>query len=327
MRRQHLCFSEELLNTYLRWDKINKESTIHIYTLGLAMNIDLDLDNYCLNDVLSLFDLPSDFTRPQLKNARSIALRLHPDKCHLDSKYYIFFSKAYNLLVEVLQFRERKAGGGSKNERGGLEMDQGKIIMLDRLTNTKDFSRKFNQLFEELGLSEKRTGHGEWISGESDVDFSVMERKRAEDEIAKRKANLRSLVPFDRISTISSSGSNGFNLGGHRDSDHYSCDDPFAKLKFEDLRVAHTETVIPVTEEDLNIGRMNTSVDMLQRERGTQDIKPLSQKESKTYLGAQQRNETSLATARAYELAKQDGINQSKTKEWWSRIQQLEDRI
>ena len=291
------------------------------------MNIDLDLDNYSLNDVLSLFDLPCHFSRSQLKNARSIALRLHPDKCHLDSKYYIFFSKAYNLLVQVLQFRERLQHGGSENERGGLEMEQGKVIMLDRLTNSKDFSRKFNQLFEELGLSEKRTGHGEWISGESDVDFSVMERKKAEDEIARRKANLRSLVPFDRITTINSSGSSGYILGGHGDSDDFSSDNPFAKLKFEDLRVAHTETVIPVTEEDINVGRMNTTMEMLQRERGSQNIKPLSEKESKKYLGAQQRNESSLATARAYELAKQDGINQSKTKEWWSRIQQLEDRI
>ena len=59
------------------------------------MDVDLDLDNYELEDLLKLFKLDYDFNVNQLKQAKKIALKTHPDKSGLPNEYFIFFSKVF----------------------------------------------------------------------------------------------------------------------------------------------------------------------------------------------------------------------------------------
>ena len=324
MNNEPLTFSIALQRFYQTCEKTEvKQLSISIRVID--MNIDLDPDNYSLDDILGLFHLPPHFSRDELKSARSIALRLHPDKCNLESKYYIFFSKAYNLLVEVLQFREKGKEGVSRNERRGFELDESKIHMLDKLQKKKGFSKWFNQQFEELNLIQKSKGHGDWIKTAPMTDFSTMERNAASEAMQRHKANLRAVVPEDRIGAISERSAGHSMLGNDEEDEIFACDDPFAKLRFEDLRVAHTETVVPVTHEDFDSARSNMSVEALRRSRGTQNVTPMSQQRGEQYLGEQNRRAASSATSRAYQLARQDSANQAKSKEWWSRIQLLED--
>jgi hypothetical protein len=56
--------------------------------------IDLNLDNYELTDLLTLFKLEYDFIESDLKNAKKIVLKTHPDKSNLPKEYFLFFSKA-----------------------------------------------------------------------------------------------------------------------------------------------------------------------------------------------------------------------------------------
>ena len=67
--------------------------------------IDLDIDNYNLNDILNLFKLDADFDENDLKRAKQIVLKTHPDKSKLDSKYFLFFSKAYKTLFSIYTFK------------------------------------------------------------------------------------------------------------------------------------------------------------------------------------------------------------------------------
>ena len=57
------------------------------------MNVDLNLDNYKFDDLLNLFNLSYDFTTEELKKAKKVVLKLHPDKSKLDKKYFLFFLK------------------------------------------------------------------------------------------------------------------------------------------------------------------------------------------------------------------------------------------
>jgi hypothetical protein len=61
------------------------------------MNSDIDLviDNYDLDDLLNLFKLDHDFTRDDMRIAKKIVMRTHPDKSGMDKKYFLFFSSAY----------------------------------------------------------------------------------------------------------------------------------------------------------------------------------------------------------------------------------------
>ena len=49
-------------------------------------NLDLNIHNYELNDLLALFKLPFHFDDSDLKNAKRIVLKTHPDKSGLDKE-------------------------------------------------------------------------------------------------------------------------------------------------------------------------------------------------------------------------------------------------
>ena len=59
---------------------------------------DLTIANYDLDELLNLFNLKPDFTEKELKSAKAIVLKLHPDKSRLDKKYFLFYSEAYKLI-------------------------------------------------------------------------------------------------------------------------------------------------------------------------------------------------------------------------------------
>ena len=57
------------------------------------LDLDLNLDNYELEDLLSLFQLPYNFDKEQLKSAKKIVLKTHPDKndCDLLKRIFLIF--------------------------------------------------------------------------------------------------------------------------------------------------------------------------------------------------------------------------------------------
>ena len=62
------------------------------------MSVDLDIDNYNLEDILSLFKVPLNFNKEDLKTVKKMTLMTHPDKSGLDKDYFLFYSKAYKKL-------------------------------------------------------------------------------------------------------------------------------------------------------------------------------------------------------------------------------------
>ena len=56
--------------------------------------LDLNIQNYDLDDILNLFKLERNFDELQLKNAKKVVLMTHPDKSRLANEYFIFFAKA-----------------------------------------------------------------------------------------------------------------------------------------------------------------------------------------------------------------------------------------
>ena len=50
---------------------------------------DLDISNYDLADILNLFKCDYNFDEEDLKNAKKIYLKTHPDKSKLPNKYFV----------------------------------------------------------------------------------------------------------------------------------------------------------------------------------------------------------------------------------------------
>jgi curved DNA-binding protein CbpA len=70
--------------------------------------VDLDLNNYTLNDLLHLFHIPSNFDEDDLRSAKKIVLMTHPDKSKLDAKYFRFYSQAYKQLFSLWEFKNKQ---------------------------------------------------------------------------------------------------------------------------------------------------------------------------------------------------------------------------
>jgi hypothetical protein len=68
-------------------------------------SLDLDIDNYNLPDILSLFNLPTLFNEDDLKRAKLAVLKTHPDKCQLPKEYFLFFTKAYRIVHQIYTIR------------------------------------------------------------------------------------------------------------------------------------------------------------------------------------------------------------------------------
>ena len=73
-------------------------------------NLDLDINNYELEDLLNLFKIPMDFDESDLKKAKQIVLKTHPDKSGLDAKYFYFFQKLIRQYIQyiVLKIIQKK---------------------------------------------------------------------------------------------------------------------------------------------------------------------------------------------------------------------------
>ena len=99
--------------------------------------------------------------------------------------------------------------------------------------------------------------------------------------IEEKKKNLKSLVVHKDIMTTENK-SNGSYLANTKPEEYSS--DVFSKLPYEDLRKAHTETVVPVNMKDFHNTKKFISVNELNQFRNSQDINSSSLDQSKQFL-------------------------------------------
>ena len=102
-------------------------------------SLDLDINNYNLQDILHLFKIPMNFTDVDMKKAKMIVLKTHPDKSGLEADIFRFYSKAYKVLYSIWEFR--KKGDVSNNEKNveyTVYDDDEKRKLLDGLFENKD---------------------------------------------------------------------------------------------------------------------------------------------------------------------------------------------
>ena len=54
-------------------------------------SLDLNINNYDLDDILSLYNVSYNYDSNDIKKCKEVLLKLHPYKCNLDSSYYDFY--------------------------------------------------------------------------------------------------------------------------------------------------------------------------------------------------------------------------------------------
>jgi hypothetical protein len=138
------------------------------------------------------------------------------------------------------------------------------------------------------------------------------------EEIEKKKQKMSALIKCEEIQDYSRScgaselsGTNSYDSG------------LFSGLQYQDLYKAHTETLIPVSQEDYEKKQKFKNVNEFVSHRNGQDTKPLSEMHALQYLNQKNMKEEEMSTRRAYDLAKQTELSVKQSQEFWSGIQLL----
>lgn len=301
--------------------------------------VDLNIDNYQLDDVLNLFRIPIDFNETDLKRAKQIVLKTHPDKSNLDPEYFRFYSKAYKMLYTIWEFRKR---GDIDNDNKNTEYsndiaDEEKKVLLDKFFETnsklksnksKDFNKWFNEQFDKNKLYNEgeQKGYENWLRSDEDMDTTStnVTMSTMAQEFDKKKSQMRSLIVREEVMDFSSRGMNGCDLSTDAPGSFNS--DMFSSLPYQDLHQAHTESVIPVTDEDYENKQKFNNVNEFVSYRNTQDTKPLSEMQALEYLNNRNKKDDEMATSRAYQLAKQTELSRQKNNEFWSGLMLLHNK-
>jgi hypothetical protein len=245
----------------------------------------------------------------------------HPDKSGLDPEIFLFFSKAYKYVYFIHQFRHRN----DKTIREDLDGDESHSEIIAKIREKKDFHKVFNELFEEHKMRDefRDTGYEDWLSsdqGLSDSSHNVRNMTDMKNAFYQEKRKKMELIKYNGVEDVHDSSH--YDLTGSA-PDNYSSS-LFSNLQYEDVKVAHSENIIPVSEQDYDPSKQFQSVMQLQQFRGSQDMTPLADAQAKQYLENKQKLDDRESTRRAFLLARQMEEAQKKNEQFLAKFKYLQ---
>ena len=314
----------------------------------MDMDMDLDINNYELADILNLFKIPVLFNDKNLRQAKVIVLQMHPDKSKLPKEYFLFFTKAYKMLYEIykVRFPDYKKDKFSYSAVIDRELNQNKVKTahnaedreyhkteeeaykkLQKLDST-DFNKWFNEKFEKFRIhdDEQDGGYEDWFRNTNKGDIDDIDEQGSDpcelgdtwsernERIERKKKELRdkmALIERNEVMTIDNvacGGSGGYYGLGREAPREYSSG-LFSSLQYEDLKKAHTESVIPVTTEDFINRKKYSSVNEMQMFRDIEKTQyDYSRENHTTKLDRATALQVEQDMQRVFRMAKQDEI-------------------
>ena len=287
---------------------------------------DLEIENYELDDILTLFHITSDFSNVDLKNAHKMALKMHPDKSRLPKEYFLFFMKAYQLLCKIYNFRHRREGTRPSYD---VDLSRSEKLILDNMSigakdDTAKFNKLFNKMFEKVKIRDKEqdSGYESWFRDSSnEPEIKCISLSQFDNEFEKKKRACKDLVVSTGLMDMG--GDDGYDLLRGKPTSYGAS--IFSKLPYEDLKKAHTETVIPVTREDYLNKPKFSNVESYRSFRDGQNISPPSLKQSKLFLVEKDKYSTEGDIRRVFDILKQDEMIQQRNKQWWGYLKQIKN--
>ena len=301
--------------------------------------LDLNIEHYDLEDILNLFKIPNNFDENDLKSAKKMVLKMHPDKSSLTPEYFLFFSKAYKMIYRIWEYKNKdtlkKDNHHSYQTINSfrLDLEKERKIILDNFLDKnnykdpKNFNEWFNKQFEKnkLETEDQSRGYGTWLKSDEDLDeIKDISPAQLAEEMDKKKSHLRSLIVHKEVSELDFFYKGASDLTGEAPESY--CSDLFSDLPYEDLRKAHTETVIPVTMEDYQSTKKFADVNQYKQYRSTQTLVPLSEKQAKEFLNNKYKIQERETTERAYKLTKQMEESIKKQDSLWASMNYIKDK-
>ena len=283
--------------------------------------LDLNIDNYSLEDILNLFKLDINFDKEDMINAKKIVLQVHPDKSRLDKEYFLFFKKAYNLLCKVNNFKFKydntEIEGEKDYETELIDENQDENKIWKKLSKDKNFNAIFNEMFEK-NYNLKEEGYDEWLKNEEEDIETAKTIDEVNMKIREKKKNLREIISYQNIESVN----NGFGSSLIQENGNYGSD-MFGKLKYDDLKTVYTESVVPVTEEDFMNKKQFSSIDEFNRyrDKNLREVREIINHEKIEKRNQEIEHQSNLM--RAYEIAKEENKMKKIKNNMASTLQRL----
>jgi hypothetical protein len=229
---------------------------------------DFDIKNYKNEEIIALFRIDKDESNllaSDVKKAKNEVIKMHPDKSKMDSKFFIFYKKAFEVLVniydnvnkinqKVIDVKEYN------NENMIVDFRNG----INESLNEKDFNEKFNKIFDEK-YAVKPININEWFSEEEDtyVDKNNNQTINEKIEDIKQQQKKNQINLYRPVASVYSNAGNHLSIYGSDSYSNYS-----GTLQYDDLRKVHKdETVLIVDNYENNI----ISIEDIKKIRNQQD--------------------------------------------------------
>ena len=250
---------------------------------------------YSLRDVLDLFHLSTTITEEDLKRAKKQVLMTHPDKSKLSGDYFLFFKKAFEVVVRIYEQQQKEH---QEVKHKDYEVDSlyqtDKSITKQVSKNLQDmsksqFGKQFNSLFEENMVRKVDDSRNDWFKSDEptyEVQKNVNQNSMGE-ALQNVRTNQNAVTRYNGIQVLHSKSA-ADSLYEDEDGGQYAECDPFSKLKFDDLRKVHKDqTIFSVSEKDYdNVPKYN-SMDHYVRARDSQPMDPLEKQQAEQLLAKQ----------------------------------------
>ena len=300
---------------------------VNFYQTSLN-NLDLELDHYSLEDLYNLFNIPEhELSESVLKNAKQIVYKMHPDKSQLDPKYFRFFSAAYKRIFSIYEFQNKSLNKRIQNDDYYDESNKDVLNhMFDTnkgLKDSKNFNSWFNEKFEKHSNKEddqNNKGYGDWLKSDQGL-YSVNEnitKANMNEAFERQKKQIQSLTLYQGVNELNSSF--GGSLLGDQ-SDNFTGSN--GNLGYTDLRQAHIESVIPITQEDYDRMPKYKSLSEYKASRDNVDTSPLSKQEAERILLQQGKDLEQQSAALAYKYAQQSERARQNSQSFFTDIRQI----
>ncbi len=299
----------------------------------------LDINSYSLDDLLNLFDLDYSLQAEDMLRAKRKVLMMHPDKSKLPSTYFLFYKKAYEIILDIHRTKNKVSEGSVKpasysaevmhntlgsNNSGKTETNNAELMSkVSSMVKNGDFSKVFNNIYEENMAKKVNPERYAWFQQDTQdtYDTNNVTASNMAAAIEKAKQKQQALAVYKGVQPVKYGGGNSYYDGDEEEYDkqgNYIECDVFSKFKFEDIRKVHRDqTVINVSERDYDNMPKYASVEQYAQARSKNMDNVASKAESEAILNRQTKEELQnimrkqqrdLLLQRAYEEKQQNAL-------------------
>ena len=249
-----------------------------------------------------------------------------------DEKKYKETGFSYSAVIDRELNQNKSKNAHNKEDREYYKTEEEAYKKLQKM-DSENFNKWFNEKFEKFRMhdDEQDGGYEDWFrntknndgldTGEAGEDDDTYDKSELGDtwgerneRIERKKKMLRdkmALIETNEVMSYDSvgCGGNGGYYGLGREAPREYSSGLFSSLQYEDLKKAHTESVIPVTTEDFVNRKKYTSVNEMQMFRDVEKTQyDFSRENHTTKLDQATATQVEQDMQRVFRMAKQDEI-------------------